>query len=372
MIKIKSALAGLLSLVAVTSAFAQSAPATLPFHSLYGRLGAQPGDTGPGQAIPFANILPNLVGTQSANQVYAGPGSGPVALPTFRALVGADLPAPSASTLGGVQSLTCSTSNWFRTLSTAGVFGCSQPNFTDLAGSIAGGQIPNGTITSAMIASGTIVDANISASAAIAGTKVNLATITAPGTVPTLPNDGTKFLNGLGAYASPIGQGQMVLLNTLTANNTSNTLTDTTSLTATYSNYEIVFENLLPATNNITFGFLVHSGGAYQNTNYVGVNLTTGSSSGITNPTTQITISQPSTVQNASGGLSGHLRIFTPSGSTAPKPIVGMSTHNNATLYVLNQFSGAWTNSNAAVDGFAVITSAGFIVSGVVKIYGIQ
>jgi hypothetical protein len=141
---------------------AQSPPASMPFQSLWGRLGRGPGDTGPGQAIPFATLLPNLVGSQSANQVYAGPTSGGLALPTFRALVGADLPVPGASSLGGVLTSTCSTSNWFSTLSTSGVFGCSQPNFTDLAGSIAAGQIPAGTITNTMV----------SASAAIALSKL--------------------------------------------------------------------------------------------------------------------------------------------------------------------------------------------------------
>lgn len=154
------------------AAFGQSAPANLPAQSVYGRMGI-PGDTGPGQAIPFSVLGAQLLGgAQSANTVYAGPSSGASASPAFRALVGADLPVPGASSLGGVKSLTCATSNWFSTLSTAGVFGCSQPNFTDLVGSIAGAQIPTGTITSAMILDGTIVNADISASAAIVLSKL--------------------------------------------------------------------------------------------------------------------------------------------------------------------------------------------------------
>jgi hypothetical protein len=41
-------------------ALAQSAPAVMPYHTVYGRLGAAPGDTGPGQAIPFATLIPQL------------------------------------------------------------------------------------------------------------------------------------------------------------------------------------------------------------------------------------------------------------------------------------------------------------------------
>lgn len=39
---------------------AQSAPANLPYHTVYGRLGAAPGDTGPGQAIPFDTLKKGL------------------------------------------------------------------------------------------------------------------------------------------------------------------------------------------------------------------------------------------------------------------------------------------------------------------------
>lgn len=49
-----------------------------------------------------------------------------------------------------VPSITCAASTWVNSL-LAGVLSCTQPNFTDLAGSIAAGQIPAGTITNAMV-----------------------------------------------------------------------------------------------------------------------------------------------------------------------------------------------------------------------------
>lgn len=153
-----------------TLAAAQQFP-TVPDHTVIGRIGIG-GSSGPSQAIPFASFLPNLTGTQAANLVFVGPASGAVALPSFRLLVGADLPNPGASSKGGVQSLTCSASNWFNTLSTGGVLGCSQPNFTDLAGSLQAAQVPAGLITSTMILDGTILNADINASAAIALSKL--------------------------------------------------------------------------------------------------------------------------------------------------------------------------------------------------------
>jgi hypothetical protein len=61
------------------------------------------------------------------------------------------VPPPSSSTLGGVFTKTCATSNWFNILDNTGTFGCSQPNFTDLVGSIAVGQIPTNIISNTMI-----------------------------------------------------------------------------------------------------------------------------------------------------------------------------------------------------------------------------
>jgi hypothetical protein len=50
----------LLALLVAVPAAAQQFPQTLPYHSVYGRIGAAPGDTGPGQAIPFATLSQQL------------------------------------------------------------------------------------------------------------------------------------------------------------------------------------------------------------------------------------------------------------------------------------------------------------------------
>ena len=89
----------------------------------------------------FRALQPGDFGTQSANTVNAGPASGAAANPTYRALVGADLPTPSASTLGGIQSVTCATSNWINLISTSGVPTCTQPSYSDLAGSLPSMQL---------------------------------------------------------------------------------------------------------------------------------------------------------------------------------------------------------------------------------------
>lgn len=112
---------------------AQTPPPTFPANTVWGRTGIGPG---PGQAIPFATLQTDISGPQSANTVFAGPTSGGAAFATWRALIGSDLPLPSVSTLGGVESLVCSAHQWLNSISTSGVPACSQPAYTDISGSL--------------------------------------------------------------------------------------------------------------------------------------------------------------------------------------------------------------------------------------------
>lgn len=78
----------------------------------------------------------------SANTVVAGPSSGGVGPLSARALVGADLPNPGASSLGGVQSIAAVTHQFLTAISTSGVPSQAQPAFTDISGLIKASQEP--------------------------------------------------------------------------------------------------------------------------------------------------------------------------------------------------------------------------------------
>jgi len=88
----------------------------------------------------FQAIAGPAFGTQAANTHFSGPTSGGAATPAFRALVGADLPNPSASTLGGVQSLTCAANQWLNSISVSGVPACAQPAFSNISGTATAAQ----------------------------------------------------------------------------------------------------------------------------------------------------------------------------------------------------------------------------------------
>src|SRR5882757_1469337 len=185
----RSALAGLLALLTASSAVAQTFP-TVPGQSVIGRLGIA-GDTGPSQPIPFATLAARINGSPAANRVWAGPTSGGAAAPTFRALVGADLPNPAASSLGGVQSKTCSASNWLNALSTGGVFGCSQPSFADLTSQATLAQLPTIGANTALcsIAGGT----PIACTKTQVTTLINPATVSLSGALPAFPGTTSTF-----------------------------------------------------------------------------------------------------------------------------------------------------------------------------------
>jgi hypothetical protein len=307
-------------------------------------------------------------GVMPQNSVWAGPTSGGQGFGKPRSLVGPDLPVPSASTLGGIESLTCATHQWLSTISIAGVPACSQPSFADLSGTPT--TLAGYGITSPL---------PIAQGGTTANNQTNAFNNLAPS--PTRAGDvtywnGSNYVNLAGNNSgtqlfseSPSGvpswtpTSAMVLLNTLTASNSA-TLSDTTSFTATYSSYDIVFENIVPVTNAEVFQVLVHSGGSFQATGY----LNTGTAT-----TTFIDTIRSVAVDNTAGkGLNGTVRVSNVSSTTTYKMVTGFVSAFSGGGMQMTYNSGLWNTSAAAIDGFEFLFAAGNISTGVIKVYGIQ
>lgn len=112
-----------------------------------------------GSPITSSGTLAPALLTQTANKVLSGPTTGSAAAPTFRSLVGADLPNPGASSLGGVNSKASVSNNFLTQIGTDGSVSQAQPAFTNISGSVAATQMPalTGDVTSSAGAVATTV-----------------------------------------------------------------------------------------------------------------------------------------------------------------------------------------------------------------------
>jgi hypothetical protein len=112
-----------------------SAAITGPGSSTNGYLPQWNGATG----LVLEEGLP--VGTTGNNTVVETNGSGIIAASI--------LPAPTASTLGGIESITSLSNNWLSYIDTSGVPHQAQPGFSNLSGSAACSQLPalTGSVT---------------------------------------------------------------------------------------------------------------------------------------------------------------------------------------------------------------------------------
>jgi hypothetical protein len=185
-----------------------------------------------------------------------------------------------------------------------------------------------------------------------------------------------------GAAASPSG---WVLLNTLTASNSA-TLDDTTSITATYDEYQFELINILPASAATWLKMLFQVGGTFQTTNYLSAiegSVAAGnsffnatSSGGVEGNTTGIGLSgsgaifwAPDTI--AGEGVCGSIKLLSPNNTVSYKHVFGQTCwlgNNGANLQV-GTIGGVY-KATGAVTGVRFLFNAGNITSGKILVYG--
>jgi hypothetical protein len=295
---------------------------------------------------------------------------------------------PVALTFSGLSSGTCASSvlinasNQVITGSCPGAASSIQVGSTSVTSGTNGyllynnsGTLGNNTITS-FLTGGTGISITGTTTATIATNLIGGTGISITGSAPesialsTITGPGVLGASASGAGQSIATVSTPILLNTLTASGSSS-LQDVTSLTSAFTAYELVFENIIPATNNTTLELQAHSGGTYQTSGYVASTFSNAGSTTVGNsvPTTFIQISVASQLNNTSPGLSGRIRVYTPSVS-AIHIWNGEFAHADAATIANVITSGYW-NSSAVIDGFQVLAASGNLTSGVIKVYGI-
>lgn len=189
----------------------------------------------------------------------------------------------------------------------------------------------------------------------------------------------SKFLKADGTWATPTS-GALVFLSEQVASSVA-TLNFTSGFSATYDEYVITFEKVIPATDDVSFYLRVSTdgGSSYQTTSYLssGVRWNTGGT-GAEGRTDGISLSNSGggagSLQSnvtSEGGLSGTVR-FWPNGSAGRKAFIGESGGISASNgYFGFTVRGTWDGGNTAINGISFRFSSGNIASGNFRLYGV-
>lgn len=172
---------------------------------------------------------PIIVATAAVSHQFvtaiAADGTGTLAQPAFTDISGtvaaAQLPNPSASTLGGVQSKAAATSNWINAISTSGVPSATQPASTDLSdvatlATLTGSQaLTNKTLGGAGATTPSTVFNRLAATRGTALTTAKVGTLTGWGTTASVLSvggtDSGGFINIQSAGTGQTGNPTFIL-----------------------------------------------------------------------------------------------------------------------------------------------------------------
>ncbi len=149
-------------------------------------------------------------------------------------------------------------------------------------------------------------------------------------------------------------------------------VTDTTSLTSTYSQYKISLRNVTMNTGSQTLQLRARSGGTIQTTGYVALTANTcPGGQNLNTSTTEIPLIRP-TASTASSFMNMEIHISNPADATAVKPFWGSGTYRDVTAgnWCTVTFQGAWEGGVGAITGFQILVSSGTLSAQELAVYG--
>jgi hypothetical protein len=202
-----------------------------------------------------------------------------------------------------------------------------------------------------------------------------------------LISNGTTIFDA-GALDSGLAKGAMTFIKKLTASSSSTlSFVDGASsvvLDSTYKEYMFTFNNIHPATNNVTFTFNMS---ADAGSNYNVTKTTThfraihgeGDSPATSNYNGSDDMAQGTGFQNLYGGsgndndqcISGYFHLFNPSSTTFVKHFIAQTQGSHADDYSITNFIAGYGNTTSAIDAIQFKFSSGNIDAGDICLYGI-
>jgi hypothetical protein len=198
--------------------------------------------------------------------------------------------------------------------------------------------------------------------------------------MPFISNGTTILDNG----AFNVSLGNQILISEQTASSSAN-ISFTSGIDSTYPIYKFEFINIHPATNTALLTFQADTG---TNTNYNQTMTTTSfranqdeadggaamsyrAGSDQAQGTSFQEISQAISNDNDSG-VSGELKIFSPSSSTFVKHFISETNTAQATPNSQATYCAGYFNTTTALTRVQFKMSSGNIDSGTIKLYGIK
>jgi len=200
-----------------------------------------------------------------------------------------------------------------------------------------------------------------------------------------ISNGSTIFDNG--SMASGFG-GSMVFIKKLTASSSATLSfvdgTDGVVLDDTYKEYVFTFNNMHPATNQVSFSFNVSiDGGSNYNvakttTTFEAYQNEAGNSSALTYQAGD-DLAQGTGFQELSDGIgngndecnAGTLTLFSPSSTTFVKHFISTTNMYNGGDFSVNDFIAGYANTTSAINAIRFQMSSGNIDAGDICLYGI-
>ena len=179
--------------------------------------------------------------------------------------------------------------------------------------------------------------------------------------------------------------GGLIALSTQTASSSAS-VSFTSGIDSTYSEYLFIFNNIHPASDNVEFYFNMSTD---SGSNYNVTKTTSGfsayhdeagssaalaydASGDLAQGTGYLQLNQNGTLGNDNDqSLSGSLHLFSPSDTTFVKHFVSTVQYYETTDYSINSFVAGYGNTTSAVDAIDFKMSSGNIDSGTIQMFGV-
>lgn len=195
---------------------------------------------------------------------------------------------------------------------------------------------------------------------------------------------GTTLINN-GALDSGVATGNLILLSTQTASNSSS-ISFTSGIDSTYDSYIFKFVDIKTVTDGVQFGFQGSTNGgssygitttvSYYNAYHDEGDSATSLGYRTGEDQASSTDYQSFQINYASGSDEsgcGFLQLFNPSSTTFIKHFISRSSNYHNANYAIDCFFGGYFHTtSSAVNAIDFKTSSGNISTGTIKMYGVS